>query len=353
MHVLIAGAGPTGLTAAVELARRGVSVDVIDQKDGPSKLSRAVGIIPNSLKILTASGVTEQLISQGVKIRNIQLFNGTRCMLSLPLRGGHPEWDYLIALAQDRTEAILRDTLLGFGGSVRYGKALTGLRQENERVFVKTSDGDEAAYDFVIGADGTHSTTRECLGIEYPGYDLPETWSIADVNANNWPNLEVFTLCLLSDGRVTVVAPLEPERYRVISNTEDALTTLPLKLEVTTKHREGQFKISIRQVKQYRVGRVFLAGDAAHCHSPVGGRGMNLGIADAAELATRLIEGQLDGYSASRHAAGASIIAKSEQARRLLTSTSWSKKMMVSVVCRLVGNLPVLQRRIARTILSD
>ncbi len=353
MHVLIAGAGPTGLTAAVELARKGVRVDVIDQKDGPSKLSRAVGIIPNSLKILTASGVTEQLISQGVKLRNIQLFDGTRCMLSLSLRGGHPEWDYLIALAQDHTEAILRDTLLGFGGSVRYGKALKGIRQEHEKVFVMTSDGDEVAYDYVIGADGAHSTTRECLGIEYPGYDLPETWSIADVNASNWPNSEVFTLCLLNGGRVAVVAPLESERYRVISNTEDALATLPLKLEVTSKHREGQFQISIRQVRQYRDGRVFLAGDAAHCHSPVGGRGMNLGIADAAELAIRLVEGQLDGYSASRHAAGASIIAKSERARRLLTSASWSKKTMVSVVCRLVSVLPVLQRRIARTILSN
>ena len=353
LRVLIAGAGPTGLTAAVELARRGITPDVIERKEGPSTLSRAVGILPSSLKTLAPSGVTEQLLAAGVKVRELQLFSGTRRALRLSLRGGHPDRDYVIALAQDRTEGALRDALVRFGGSVTYGKELTGLRQEKERVMVETQDGSEADYDYVIGADGTRSATRKGLGIEFSGYDLPETWSIADVDAANWPNSKVLTLCMLSGGRVAVVAPLESERYRVVSNTEDALATLPLKLEVTNKRREGQFQISIRQVQQYRVGRVFLAGDAAHCHSPVGGRGMNLGIADAAELATRMVEDRLDGYGDSRHAAGASTIAGSERARRLLTSTGFVTRMTVSVGCRLINVLPPLQRRLARTFLGD
>lgn len=352
MRVLIAGAGPTGLTAAVELARRGITPDVIDRKEDRSTLSRAVGIMPSSLKTLAPSGVTEQLLSEGVKVREVQVFSGTRRVLRLSLRGGHPDRDYGIALAQDRTEGALRDALVRFGGSVTYGKELTGLRQEKERVIVETQDGSEADYDYVIGADGTQSATRQSLEIEYSGYDLPETWSIADVDAANWLNLEAATFCMLSGGRVVVVLPLEAERYRVVSNTEDALATLPLKLKITNKRREGRFQISIRQVAQYRVGRVFLAGDAAHCHSPAGGRGMNLGIADAAELVTRLVEDRLDGYSASRHAAGASTIAESERARRLLTSTSLVKRMMVSMGCRLIDILPPLQRRIARTFLG-
>lgn len=352
MRVLIVGAGPTGLTAAVELARRGITPDIIDRKKEPSTLSRAVGILLGSLETLAPSGVTEQLLSEGVKMREMQLFSGTRRLLRLSLRGGHPVWDYGLALAQDRTEDALRDALVRFGGSVTYAKELTGLRQERERVIVETQDGGEFGYDYVIGADGTRSATRQSLGLEYSGYDLPETWSIADVDAVNWANSEVGTFCMLSGGRIVLVAPLEAERYRVISNTADALATLPLKLEVTNKRREAHFQISIRQVSQYRVGRVFLAGDAAHCHSPVGGRGMNLGIADAAELVTRLVEDRLDGYSASRHTAAARTIAGSERARRLLTSTSLVKRSMVSMGCRLIDVLPPLQRRIARTLLG-
>lgn len=352
MRILIVGAGPTGLTAAVELARQGITPDIIDSKEDPSSLSRAVGIMPGSLNILTRSGVTERLIAEGIKLQTVKLFSGTSPKMTVSLKGGHPDWDYGIALAQDRTEAALRDTLIVHGGSVVYGTSLTDLRQESDRVIVGTQDGKEAAYDLVIGADGTQSAVRQALGIDYPGFDLPETWSIADVDAVNWPYKETFVLSMLDGGQVAVVAPLEAERYRVISNTKDALATLPLPLEVTDKRREGQFKISIRQVSDYSLGRVYLAGDAAHCHSPAGGRGMNLGIADAAELAGRIIKGQLDGYSAARHAAGAETMATSERARRLVTTTNPLKRAAAFAAFRLIDFSPALQRRVARTFLS-
>ena len=352
MRILIVGAGPTGLTAAVELARQGIRAEVIDKKAEPSTLSRAVGILPASLKTLTPSGVTERLLAEGIKIREIEVFKGQRPLIRLSLRGGHPECDYLVALAQDRTEAILRDVLVKHGGSVRYGAEFAELQQEQERVVVHTKDGVEGEYDYVIGADGAHSTTRQCLGVDFNGYELPKTWSIADVDAIDWPNAELFTLFMLSEGRVAVVVPLERDRYRVISNTEDALATLPIELKVQHIRRQGTFRIAIRQVSQYAVGRVYLAGDAAHCHSPVGGRGMNLGIADAAELTSRLVEGRLDGYSASRHEAGAKIIADSERARRRFTSANFFTRTTTSFGLRLVKMLPPLQRRLARTFLG-
>ena len=205
----------------------------------------------------------------------------------------------------------------------------------------------------MIGADGTGSTVRQTLGLEFAGHDLPESWSIADVDAVNWPNAEVLTLCLRSGGRVVVVAPLEAERYRVVSNTDDALATLPLELDVTKVRRDGRFTISIRQVAEYARGRVYLAGDAAHCHSPVGGRGMNLGIADAAELAARLVENRLEGYSASRHAEGARTIAGSERARRVLTSPGRISRAMRTLAFGVINVLPTVQRRLARTFLAS
>jgi len=351
-RILIAGAGPTGLTAAVELSRRGIIPRIIDRKEAPSVLSRAVGIMPASLNILTPSGVTDQLVIEGIKMKFAQIFKGDKLLVRIPLKGGHPDWDFAIALAQDRTEHALIDALKRYGGSVEFGSELTGICHDNEKVIVNINNGPDEEYDYVLGADGIHSAVRTQLGIEYPGYDLPESWSIADVDAVNWPYPNAGTICILPNGNIAFVVSLESNRYRVVSNTEDALATLPLKLEVTNKHREGQFKISIRQVNEYKKGRVCLAGDAAHCHSPAGGRGMNLGIADSAEWARRVVENDLDGYSRSRHEAGASTITLSERLRKTTSSTNPITKLTLTVLGTLINILPPLRSRMAKTFLD-
>ena len=353
MRVLIAGAGPAGLTTAVELARLGVSATVVDRKADASTLSRAVGIMPRSLNLLAASGVSERLLAEGVKMRAVRVYSNRHRLLTIPLEGAHPDYGFALALAQDRTEAALRDALRGLGSEVRYATEVTGLTQSGDEVVVQTRDGAEAAYDFVVGADGISSTVRQALGLRFDGFELPKPWSIADVDAIDWPNAESFTVCLVSGGRVAVVAPLEANRYRVVSNTPDALDTLPLDLNVTRIHRQGQFTISIRQVADYSVGRVYLVGDAAHCHSPVGGRGMNLGIADGAELASRLASGNLSGYTQSRHAAGAATIAMSERGRRAVTSANPLRRGVATTLLRVVGKTPALRRRLAALFLGD
>ena len=350
--ILIAGAGPTGLTAAVELSRQGIIPRIIDRKKEPSVLSRAVGVMPASLNILKSSGVTDRLVKEGIKMKFNQIFKGDRLLVKIPLEGGHPDWDFAIALPQDRTEHELIDALKKYGGSVEFGHELTGIRQNSEKVFVNINNGPDEEYDYVLGADGIHSAVRTQLGIDYPGYDLPETWSIADVDAVNWPYNDAGTICILPNGNMAFIVALEKNRYRIISNTEDALAALPLKLEVTNKHREGQFTISIRQVKEYRIGRICLAGDAAHCHSPAGGRGMNLGIADAAEWAKRIVENDLEGYSRSRHETGAATIALSERLRKTMSSKSPVTKTILSVFAAAVNIFPPLQRRIAKTFLD-
>ena len=355
MKVLVVGAGPTGLTAGVELARRGVAVTVIDKRDAASSFSRAVGITPRSLETLAPSGVSEALLAEGVRFRGARFYKGADLVFELPLkvnqvRHGH---DFILGLAQDRTETHLAEACRRLGGEIHYGRKLAALQEEGETVIAETADGMTASYDYVIGADGIHSTVRNILGIEFPGFDLPETWSIADVDAADWPNPEHFTICLLPEGGAVVVVPLERERYRVIANRPDALQALPLEMAQRDVRREGQFTISIRQVKQYTTGRVFLAGDAAHCHSPAGGRGMNLGIADAADLARRLTEGGLEGYSDARYDEGKRTIAFSERARKQVTATSPVTRAAMFGVMRLTSWLPPLQRRAAETLLYE
>jgi 2-polyprenyl-6-methoxyphenol hydroxylase-like FAD-dependent oxidoreductase len=356
MKILIVGAGPTGLTVGVELARLGIMADIIDRRENPSQLSRAVGITPRSLELLKASGATDILLKDGIKLRNAEIFLGRKRALSVPIKDTGLKYGFLLALPQNRTEAALRKIYETAGNKIRYGTALKTLAEKSVGIHVTLADADaglqHAIYDYVIGADGVDSQVRKSSNIEYAGYDLPETWSIADVNARDWQHPSSFTVCILSNSAVAVVAPIGPDRYRVISNTEDALSTLPLPLEIIKTRRTGQFKISIRQVADYNKGRVFLAGDAAHCHSPVGGRGMNLGIADAAQLAQCFKTGELAAYSAARHKDAEQTIHRTERARRFITSANAGKRALLRVGLKTVDQLPFLQTRIAHTILT-
>lgn len=349
MKVLIVGAGPTGLTAGVELARRGIDTEIIDRKEQGSTLSRAVGINPRSLELLGPSGVTEKLITQGVKFESVQFYWCARPWISLslaaaPLQHGR---NFMLGLPQDQTEDILQDVFVALGGTVRYGTTLYAVRQTDDRVIVKTKEGASLSCDYLIGADGVGSATRDAVGIAYEGQTFPGVWSIADVDAD-WGHDDETSLCLLRDGQMALIAPLGGKRFRVVSNTEDALAALPLEINVTNIRREGQFSISLRLAKDFSKGRVFLAGDAAHTHSPAGGRGMNLGIADSADLAARLAgDGDPTRYSDDRLAEDKRMIAGSEQIRKAMTSSNVAVRAMVLAGLKLVSVTPPLQRLFA------
>ncbi len=351
MRVLVVGAGPTGLTAAVELARRGIEVLVVEKRKKGSGLSRAVGILPASLELLKPSGVSDRLTKEGMKFRKVQLFNRDRLLLELPIDSGLDREEFILGLAQDRTEYHLRKSLKKFGGLLHYNKEFVGLSQDETKVTARLKDGKQTEFDYVIGADGTDSITRQLIGIDFPGFDLPETWSIADVEAKGWAHNDALVACKMTGRDIVVAVPLEPERYRVISNTPNSLELLPLPLDVTKIRKQGQFNISIRQAVTYQKGRVFIAGDAAHCHSPVGGRGMNIGIADAADLARRIAEGDLDDYTQHRHRDGQQLVAGTERARKLITSASPLARLGFLGLVTAISLMRPLQRIVSRQVL--
>ena len=350
-HVLIVGAGPTGLTAAVELARRGLIPYVIEKRESASGLSRAVGILPSSMKILEPSGVSDAIRRESIAYQAAVFHDEGRPIARLCFNEVEDINARVFGLAQDRTETHLREAFERLGGHVNYGAELTGLTQDDSSVRV-TINGDDHSYDYAVGADGVHSTVRNALGLEFLGHDVPEEWSIADVECPNWVAPDEVHVYLRSGGRVVIVAPLETRRFRIVSNTTDAVDTLPVPMNITRVRRHATFRISVRQVESYRKGRVFLAGDAAHCHSPVGGRGMNLGIADAADLARRFIEGGLDGYHEARHAAGRETIALSERGRRIATSLSPVIRSLAKGALRTIAAIPTVRRRVIHKLLS-
>ncbi|MGI9400304.1 MAG: FAD-dependent oxidoreductase [Rhizobiaceae bacterium] len=348
MKILIVGAGPTGLTAATELARRGVIPTIVDRRQAASTLSRAVGITPRSLGLLKPSGVAGKLICEGVAMDGLRVYLGRSLSLEMPLFSERTEYPCVLGMPQDRTEAIMSETLASFGGSVRFGLGFEDYEGEGDQVMAHFSDGTSEKFDTIIGADGIRSTVREAAGISYPGFDLDQTWSIADVDVGDWQHPNKITLVNAGPGQTVVVAPLGTTRYRVVASAENALDTLPLPIDVTNIRREGTFKISVRHAQTYSRGRIHLAGDAAHCHAPVGGRGMNLGIADATELAMRLVEGGVDGYSQKRHQQGHEAMRITERGRKLTGGLSWRHRLAFRTIIASANYLPPVRARLGR-----
>ena len=254
----------------------------------------------------------------------------------------------MLALAQDQTEAVMASVLSDLGGRIQYGLAVVDLTSQADRAVVKFNDGSERMFDHVIGADGFRSTVREQAGIEFPGIDLDQVWSIADVDFEDWLHPSKLTVVQAEPGTVMVVAPMGGTRYRVVASHDNALSALPIPVNVINVRREGTFKISVRQARTYSKGRIQLAGDAAHCHSPVGGRGMNLGIGDACDLASRMIDGALDGYAENRHPLGASAIAVTERGRKMVSGLTWQRRFAFRALLRTVDLVPAVQRRLGR-----
>lgn len=347
-NVLVVGAGPTGLTAALELARLGLSVQIVERRAAPSPLSRAVGLQKRSIDILKPTGVADTILSEAIIFDAVAIHRSTRLVGRLPLN--FDDRSRIWGLPQDRTEHHMIDGLTRAGISVRFGEAVAALRQDADGVIVTLPSGEER-FDYVIGADGVHSTVRGAIGLPFDGYDLPDLWSIADVIAPDWQHPATFQGYFLPEGQVCVVVPLQTHRFRIIASKPDALAALPVPMDVTEVRRSGSFTIPVRHVPRFTVGRVFLAGDAAHCHSPVGGRGMNLGIADAADLASRIAGNRTDDYSAARLIESRQVIRRTETVRRMLQGPAWRRNIGFGAI-RLAKSVPPLARVMMRSFVS-
>ncbi|SVC95554.1 uncharacterized protein METZ01_LOCUS348408, partial [marine metagenome] len=180
-RVLIVGAGPTGLTTGIELARQGIIPEVIDKKQRSSSLSRAVGILPHSMRLLEPSGAAQEIIKEGFVVSKVRFYWNETFFTAVDFREYLRERDLrIVALPQDKTESVLTQVFSRFGGEVQYKTLLSELYQENGGVRVVVN-GVEKHFDYVVGADGIRSTVRNLCGIKFEGYDLDEDWSICDL----------------------------------------------------------------------------------------------------------------------------------------------------------------------------
>lgn len=340
IEVLVVGAGPTGLLLAGDLAEAGVAVTVLERRSKEANLTRAFAVHARTLEELDARGLADELIATGQRVGELRLFGKIRLNLTeLPSR-----FPYLLVTPQYHTEEVLERRARAAGARIERGSEVIAVLQDDTGVRVELRDESGAVSfrraDYLVGADGVHSAVRQALAEPFPGHSAVRSVMLADVRLAVAPP-DVITVDSSTDG-FAFIAPFGDGWYRVIAwdrhnqQSEHAPVDFDQLRELTRKvlgtdygmhdvRWMSRFGSDERQVAHYRVGRVFLAGDAAHVHSPAGGQGMNTGLQDAANLSWRLaavVRGWagpevLDGYQVERHAVGRSVLRSSGGLLRL------------------------------------
>jgi 2-polyprenyl-6-methoxyphenol hydroxylase-like FAD-dependent oxidoreductase len=340
LGVLIVGAGPTGLTLAIELARRSIAFRLVDAAQTPFAGSRGKGIQPRTLEVFHDLGIIDKILNTGMPYPELRVHLGPLSLPLGPLGGRHQAtesipYPNLWLVPQNRTEAILRERLAELGGQVEFGTAFESVEQEEQGVTVRLSTGESVRAKYVVGCDGGHSAVRKAVGFALNGEALSDKLHfIADMEIPDldhavwhiWPLAKggPIGLCPLSRMRSgpppeESVFQLQMTSPRAPLNLKEAVYKV-CKCKVRRIHWSSSYRPASRMVDHYRAGRVLLAGDAAHLHPPTGGQGLNTGIQDAYNLGWKLAsvfrggpESLLDTYEEERLPVAAAVLGLSSQ----------------------------------------
>lgn len=348
--VLIVGAGPTGLTAALELRRFGISLRIVDELVAPAITSRAVGIQARTLEEMELRGLAGEFASLGHPAAGGSVYGEGKRILRLDFSRIESRYNYLLFLSQAETERILRDALARQGAKVERGVKLTAIGQDATGVTatLQHSDGslEEVRCAYLISAEGAHSTVRASFNIPFKGKTLEESFALGDLHVSgDLPDSDFHIFS--SEYGFMGLFPMGGNRFRIVASnplSTPSQATVPSLAELQTiynqrSHLPAQlsdlvwsswFHINTRMVEDMKIGRVFLAGDAAHIHSPAGAQGMNTGIQDMMNLGWKLgmvllgmaSENLLDTYEQDRIPVMRSIVSQTESLTQMISSES-------------------------------
>ncbi|MEV0703423.1 FAD-dependent monooxygenase [Saccharopolyspora sp. NPDC050389] len=368
---LVVGAGPAGLALACGLRQHGVAVRVIDQAAGPASTSRANILHARGVEVLNRLRALGDLPDRALHAIRMTFYLEEKPLAAVSF--GRIEGNQLSALLvpQAEVEAVLRQRLTELGGTVEWGRELTGLAQRPDGVTATLRDGSLSA-DYVVGCDGAHSAVRKLSGIGFPGVPLVDQWLLADVRADwdldrtgssGWFHRDglFFAMPMRSgaEGTWRLMADVRPSDATTSDDVLDRLQELlPERTGRTdVKIRDvawtSTFRIHRRLADRYRDGRVLLVGDAAHIHSPFGGQGMNTGIGDAENLAWKLAlvaerracPALLDTYQAERRPLAEDVLRNTTANTKLMLADGAIARFARDRLIAPLANLAVVQRR--------
>ena len=373
--VLVVGAGPTGLTLACDLLASGVAVRVVDRAGSPASTSRALGLQPRGAEVLERAGALGGLEQRANPLRQVAVDLGGHAVARLRLgRTTRLVTRPGLLVSQAEIEAGLRRRLAQLGVTVEWGREVLDVRQDAAGVSVQLSDGPAARCEWLVGCDGAHSRVRKLAGIGFPGVQIVERFLLADVHADLPITRDTASVWLDGEEMLAafplpgvdlwrLMAPAPPDDADHDLSAQAVLALLVRRLQDRTgwpasavrgAEWTSTFRIHRRLAQRFREGRILLAGDAAHIHSPVGGQGMNTGLGDAENLAWKLAlvahrraePALLDSYEAERRPVAADVLDSTSTMTRMVLGESRLARVLRDHVFVPALNRPIVQRLI-------
>jgi 2-polyprenyl-6-methoxyphenol hydroxylase-like FAD-dependent oxidoreductase len=369
--VLIVGAGPTGMTAAVELKRMGVDVRIIDKSDHMARYSQALVVQARTLEQLQRYGLAHEAVARGRKLQGARFYSEGKQIVHVTLDDIESRYPYALLIPQSETEKLLNGCMEGLGVRAERGVELVELKQDPQLcVMVRHRDGrmEEMAPRWVIGCDGAHSTVREKTGVAFEGGGVGLSFFLGDCEIEGPDAVQdelsihvrrgdLVFLGRLTDRLVRVIVALHEDQQAsekqdlTIEDFQRAVDRIGMSIKIKSAEWMTPFRVNDRQAKHYRIGNVILAGDASHIHSPVGGQGMNTGIQDAANLAWKLAAVSrgasdilLDSYEEERGEVGKALLRFTERGLKLATVSNPILEKVRDTLAPVISMLPPVQR---------
>jgi len=369
-RVIVVGAGPTGLALAAELALAGVPCLVLERRSGLRADSRAICLHARTMEVLDLRGQAGRFAEAGLAVPSFPL--GPK---GAAIRFGRLDSDfpYLLDMPQSQVETLLAARAGELGAEIRWSAQATGIEQDAGEVRVTLAGGGVERAAYVVGCDGIRSFTRQAAGLPFPGAPNPGSVLLADLFLDGLPMTDAYGD--LSDRGMLLVFPFRDGSCRVVLY-DYARAEVPVTEPVTLDEVRsslvritgqdfgprdmgwsGRYRSESRQAPTYRSGRIFLAGDAAHTHSPAGAQGMNTGLQDSVNLGWKLAaavcgwapDWLLDSYHAERHPVGAAVLTLAGRQFRLNTARTAPRRAVRWAAHRLIAPLPPVQDRLARS----
>jgi 2-polyprenyl-6-methoxyphenol hydroxylase-like FAD-dependent oxidoreductase len=365
--VLIVGAGPVGLFLANECARRGLRWRLVETRASQSEHSKALAIFPRTLEILDMAGVVDPFLEKANRVTSVAVMTHERTLAHMPFTPAETPYPFVAMVPQNITESLLAKQLQDKGCVIEYETTFVSATQHDDYVSVTLdTKGRPSSLTaaFVVGCDGAHSAVRHLLNLPFAGAAYDDSFILADIESNETLPANQLQLCPSELGPVAIF-PMSATRRRIVAsikNPEGDVPSLevvqkilaeraPVGFEARALHWSTYFHIHHRQVAQLRVARIFIAGDAAHIHSPFGGQGMNTGLHDIWNLIWKLDlvlhghgnEQLLDSYDTERLPVIKQVIATTHLLTRALGTPSKLAQLLRDAVIPMVSRLAPFQ----------
>jgi len=370
--ILIAGAGPSGMTAAIELKRAGLDVRIIDKSDHMAEYSQALVVQARTLEQFQRYGIADEAVARGRKLYGARFYSEGKKIVSMSFDELSSRYPFLLFLPQSETEALLNEHMERLGVKTERRVDLESLAQDRRGVHARLRHPDGSfenlSVRWLIGCDGAHSTVRERTGTPFQGGGVGLSFFVGDLELDG-PDApkdeltvhvhrgDVVFMGRLSDKLVRMIVALHSEqdkderRQLTAADFQQAADHVGVRVNVRSTAWASPFHVNDRQARAYRIGHVFLAGDASHVHSPVGGQGMNTGIQDAANVAWKLAAvargahpSLLDSYEEERCEVGKTLLRLTERGLKMATISNPLMEGVRDLLAPLISNLKPVQR---------